>query len=84
MPTEKTQPSCPGSRDVNWTGKGLRSYRQNAEALCDPCFLYSGANPYSYKWLIMESGLAYLTFCVLRNEDFLYMKFVMMKMKNRI
>jgi hypothetical protein len=24
MPTEKkTQPSCPGSRDLNWTGKGL-------------------------------------------------------------
>jgi hypothetical protein len=20
---EKTQPSCPGSRDLNWTGKGL-------------------------------------------------------------
>jgi hypothetical protein len=25
MPTEKTQPSCPGSRDLNWTGKGLTS-----------------------------------------------------------
>jgi hypothetical protein len=23
MPTKKTQPSCPGSRDLNWTGKGL-------------------------------------------------------------
>jgi hypothetical protein len=30
----------------------------------------------------MESGLAYLTFCVLRNEDFL--KFVMMKMKQNL
>jgi hypothetical protein len=26
MPTEKkTQPSCPCSRDLNWTGKGLTS-----------------------------------------------------------
>jgi hypothetical protein len=24
MPTEKTQPSCPGSRDLNWTGKELK------------------------------------------------------------
>jgi hypothetical protein len=23
MPTEKTQPSCPCSRNLNWTGKGL-------------------------------------------------------------
>jgi hypothetical protein len=23
-PVKKTQPSCPGSRDLNWTGKGLR------------------------------------------------------------
>jgi hypothetical protein len=23
-PLKKTQPSCPGSRDLNWTGKGLR------------------------------------------------------------
>jgi hypothetical protein len=22
-PLKKTQPSCPGSRDLNWTGKGL-------------------------------------------------------------
>jgi hypothetical protein len=27
MPTEKkTQPFCPGSRDLNWTGKGLMCY----------------------------------------------------------
>src|SRR5215469_763023 len=23
-PLKKTQPSCPGSRDLNWTGKGLK------------------------------------------------------------
>jgi hypothetical protein len=24
-PLKKMQPSCPGSRDLNWTGKGLTS-----------------------------------------------------------
>jgi hypothetical protein len=24
-PLKKTQPFCPGSRDLNWTGKGLTS-----------------------------------------------------------
>jgi hypothetical protein len=28
MPTEKTQPSCPGSRDLNWTGKELKNYME--------------------------------------------------------
>ena len=23
-PLKKTQPSCPGSGDLNWTGKGLK------------------------------------------------------------
>jgi hypothetical protein len=31
MPTEKTQPSCPGSRDLNWTGKGLKSSKKKRE-----------------------------------------------------
>jgi hypothetical protein len=25
MPNEKMQPSCPGSRDLNWTVKGLKA-----------------------------------------------------------
>src|SRR5215472_5765517 len=25
-PLKKTQPSCPGSRDLNWTGKGLTKW----------------------------------------------------------
>jgi hypothetical protein len=25
-PLKKTQPSCPSSRDLNWTGKGLKSW----------------------------------------------------------
>jgi hypothetical protein len=28
-PLKKTQPSCPGSRDLNWTGKGLNIYSTN-------------------------------------------------------
>jgi hypothetical protein len=32
----------------------------------------------------MGSDLAFLPFCVLRNEDFLYMKLVMMKMKQNL
>jgi hypothetical protein len=27
-PLKKTQPSCSGSRDLNWTGKGLRWYKK--------------------------------------------------------
>jgi hypothetical protein len=28
-PLKKTQPSCPGSRDLNWTGKGLKWPERN-------------------------------------------------------
>jgi hypothetical protein len=36
MPTEKKLPSCPGSRDLNWTGKGLKSenFLASQKGLC--------------------------------------------------
>ena len=41
MPTEKTQPFCPCSRVLNWTGKGLMkadwhcTWHKDAVASCD-------------------------------------------------
>jgi hypothetical protein len=33
MPIEKTQPSCPCSRDLNWTGKGLTLHSRHSFSL---------------------------------------------------
>ena len=33
MPTEKTQPFCPCSRAVNWTGKGLIGYADDTNIM---------------------------------------------------
>src|SRR5215469_6175298 len=32
-PLKKMQPSCPGSRDLNWTGKGLNQPQQHHDPL---------------------------------------------------
>jgi hypothetical protein len=41
-PLKKTQPSCPGSRDLNWTGKGLK-YLKKIKHFKPKCLVYVSA-----------------------------------------
>jgi hypothetical protein len=58
-PLKKTQPSCPCSRDLNWTGKGLRMiYLSYVHSIITYGIILGGNSPHSthifniQKWII--------------------------------